>query len=63
MHQETRRKIPKILQKNKAHREVQIANPGVHIARKFKKTERKTKPAGKKPKPKLTDGSGSPERL
>jgi len=31
--------------------QVQLASIAVQIARKFKKTERKTKPAGKRPKP------------
>ena len=54
--------FPGILQEILACTGVQIAGIRVHIARKLKKTERKPKPAGKRPKPKHTGGSGSPGR-
>ena len=63
MYHESYRKISRKLQENYSMPGVQIARIRVHIARKIQETERKPKPAGKKPKPTLHGGSGSPECL
>ena len=44
------------------HRGSSITIRGVY-SKKFQETEKKPKPAGKKPKPTHADGSGSPGRL